>query len=102
MEENRVKRHAYVFCKYYVIVGSALFVLWDILVWVSYVSGENVGEYCIPVSDSGRYDFRAGENGVCRIDWMYFLREPLLVSALLYAALFAPAFLAMRLLRRRA
>lgn len=100
MEKDRLKAVSYRVCKCYVIVGSALFVLWDILVWISYVSEENIREYCIPVSDGGRYDFRVNENSACLIDWMYFIREPLLLSILLYALLFFPAFLVMRVSRR--
>lgn len=99
MEKIRLKARAYAVCKWYAIIGSVLFVVWDALVWILYVSDENIGEYCIHAAKGERYDFRVNENSACLIDWMYFIREPLFMSALVFTVLFLPAFLAMHILK---
>lgn len=87
--------------KWYVICSSICFFIFEILVWTLYISEENLREYCIhvPVETGAYYHFRVSEYNACLIDWMYFVREPLFVSALLYAVFICPILILWLFLR---
>lgn len=100
MTKDRLRKTMVKACKYYIIVVSVLFLVFELLVWPLFVGEENLEEYCIYADPAGYYDFLINEHSACLIDWMYFIREPLALSALVYAVLVGPVALAGFFLKR--
>jgi hypothetical protein len=83
MEKHRLKHFIIHCCGWYVAVMSLFFFLFQIFVWSDYTSEWYEGEYCISVAAGQPYDFMI-DSSPCRIDWMFFVNEPLFLSALAY------------------
>jgi len=103
MENNRLKKYSRTFCKWYLILSHILFVIWQILLWISYVSDDNLREYCIhvPVESGNKYHFQVSPSNACLIDWMYFVKEPLFISAIIYFILCLPILFLWLFLRKK-
>ena len=87
-------------CSVYVVVMSILFILWQIPFWYLYTGDENLREYCIAVPATQPHDIRVSEHNACLIDWGYFVREPVFISALVYVVLIGPVALVGYFIRR--
>ncbi len=72
---------------------AIFFGLLQVGVWSLYLSEENVREYCIHVPAGQPHDFQISEHNACRMDWWYFVKEPLLISFIILLVLLIPAFL---------
>ena len=79
---------------------SWLFAIWFLLVMASYIHDDNLREYCIHVPTSEYHHIRVSENNACLIDWWYFVREPIFMGAVIYAAVIGPFLLLKNLLRK--
>ena len=90
MEKIRGLKIIRVLCKWYFGILFPVFVLWDIFVWILYIQEENVPKYCINVAVGEGYDFLDSEGYPCKIDWWYFITQPLLGSIIVFTVLFSP------------
>lgn len=79
MAKNRLALFLIKTSRLYVIVASGVFCVWQVLVWLSYAYDGTQKDYCI-----------YGLDNICHINWMFFVNEPLFLSALAYLVLIGP------------
>ncbi len=93
MEKNRLISISTKLCEIYILAMSLVFFFWQTLFWSYYTSEENERDYCIDVDPSEPHSFLISENNACRIDWFYFVQEPLTGTALVYLVVIGPVAL---------
>lgn len=101
MENNRLVKRLRNLARYYLVGFTALFFLYALFVLYSYAHIDNIKNYCIHVSADQPHDFIVSKNNACLIDWLYFVREPLLLLAFIYGILAGPVWMVFYFLQKK-
>ncbi len=86
---NNIYKYLFYISKYYSIIGIVVFIPYFFLVNYWYFE-QDLSSYCIHVPTSEYHHIKISENNSCLIDWMFFLKEPILLLAIIYAVLLLP------------